>query len=52
VSWWTWLLVGWAVVATVLALWLGSAARCIKHAERLAAERPSVDERNEHHRAS
>jgi hypothetical protein len=35
-SWWAWLLIGWIVVASIAALWLGAAARVIKRRERAA----------------
>ena len=49
--WWVWLLVTWALIAAVAALWLGGAARLIKREERLDLERatawepPDVDHR-------
>ena len=48
-AWWAWLLLGWAVVAMLLALWLGKVARHIKRRERLDAERRSLDEQLRHH---
>jgi hypothetical protein len=32
--WWAWVLVGWAVVATVLSSWLAAAAGTARHRER------------------
>jgi hypothetical protein len=36
-AWWGWLLLAWALVAVLLALGLGAAARAIKLEERAAA---------------
>ena len=40
--WWVWLLAAWAVIAAVVALWLGGAARLIKREERLDAQRATA----------
>jgi hypothetical protein len=50
-AWWAWLLLAWLVLATLLALWLGRAARRIKQMERLDAERRSPEELLKHRRA-
>lgn len=34
--WWVWLLVGWATVATIAALWLTAAAALARSRERVA----------------
>jgi hypothetical protein len=49
-AWWAWLLLGWAVLATLLALCLGKVAGHIKRQERLDAECRSLDEQLRHHR--
>jgi hypothetical protein len=33
-AWWAWLLLGWVVVATVAAFWLGAAAAIARRHER------------------
>ena len=49
--WWVWVLLSWAVVATVAAVWLGGAAALVKREERLDLARattwepPDVDRR-------
>lgn len=35
-TWWTWLLIGWAVVATSGAIWTGAAAAIARRREREA----------------
>jgi flagellar biosynthesis/type III secretory pathway M-ring protein FliF/YscJ len=37
--WWGWLLVAWAVVATVAALWLGATAAIARRRERATRAR-------------
>jgi uncharacterized membrane protein len=36
VPWWAWVLLGWAVVATVVSFWLASAAGLARRREREA----------------
>jgi hypothetical protein len=51
-AWWAWLLLGWVVLAALLALWLGAAARRIKQIERLEAARDRAPGPPRHRRVS
>jgi hypothetical protein len=37
-TWWAWVLVGWALLALPFALWLGGAARLIRRREPVTEE--------------
>jgi hypothetical protein len=50
-AWWALFLLGWVILAILLALWLGRAARHIKRLERRQGEHRSPDEQFRHGRA-